>query len=589
MIDPVALQVVKGRLDVIAEEMQLALMRSAYSPSVKEAGDCSSGLLDPTGQLIAQGTSNPVHLGSLEPAAQGIMRDFPMEQMQDGDVYILNDPYCGGQHLPDIIMLVPFFDAQGIVGFGCTLAHHQDMGGSAPGSNPTDTTEIYQEGLRIPPTCLYRAGELNEAVRNFIQSNVRIPQLVWGDVRAQLAACLVAKRRMLDTCAEFGRAQIVEAMRVLLDMGEAMTRREIEAIPDGTYSFYDFLDNDGVEFDKRVRIQVAVTVRGSDLHVDFSGSSPQTRGPFNSVPPVALSAVRYVVRVITDPSIPKNSGCSRMISMTLPPRSVVNPDPPAAVNCRAVTLRRMVDALLGAMVQALPGKIPAANNGHPLSQRVGGYDPAARRMFVYSVISTGGMGARPTKDGVDAIQTDASNSLNVPIEYVETLFPVRCLHYGLANDSGGAGRHRGGLGLTLAYELLHGEVTVSHRGERYYTPPWGLFGGRPGAKSSGYVLRRDGTRETIHSKGVFQITGGDRYYVETTGGGGYGDPLERPPAHVLADVLDRKVTAARAREVYGVALAADGWAVDAQATAKLRAELAARRGAITWVHDRGDG
>ena len=373
----------------------------------------------------------------------------------------------------------------------------------------------------------------------------------------------------------------------LFTRAETLTRRQIEAIPDGTYTFSDYLDNDGIELDQLVRIAVAVTVRGSSMTFDFSGTSPQVRGPFNSVPASTLSAVYYAVRAISDPTIPNNGGCFRALEAILPPGSLVNPRPPAPVSCRTATIKRIADTILGALVKALPGRMPAANSGTLLVMAFGGTAPETGRPFVASELAAGGMGARPRKDGIDVIETDVSNCMNIPVEALELNFPLRIRRAGLWPDSAGAGRFRGGLGLEKVFEATTTDLTVSHRGERFSTAPWGLFGGRPARNGRAFVVRKDGSREEVRSKQMLTLRPGDQLWEYVAGGAGYGDPLERDPDLVLADVLDRKVSPEVAKADYGVVLLSSGTAMDYDATQACRAALRRARGPITWLFDRG--
>ena len=574
MTDLVELEILNSRLQAIAEEAQFTLERSAHSPSIREGADCSTGLFDSAGNMVAQATAIPVHLGSLEAAVAGLLAHFPVASMSDGDVYIMNDPYSGGQHYPDIIMLTPVMFDRAVVALHCSLGHHQDIGGIAPGGNPTNATETFQEGLCIPPVKLFDRGVLNTAIRSILRGNVRIPDVVWGDVEAQIAAAHVASRRLLHLLDVIGPSAFQHGVTELQDMSEELTRRVIAAIPDGTYRFDDYLDNDGVELDKLVRIEVAVTVSGSDVFVDFTGTDPQVRGPINAVPSVALSAVRYVLRCVTGADVPHNSGCFRMIDISIPEGTLLNPIAPAAVSCRAVTLRRVVDAMIGALAQALPDVVPAASSGHPFSQRLGGRGSTGGA-WVTSVIGTGGMGARPGLDGIDAIQTDASNSQNIPIEYLETYLPFHVLEFGLRPDSCGAGEYRGGLGLVMKYRILEDGVILTHRGERFFTRPWGLCGGRPAQSSEAYVRRADGTMEKILSKGIFTLRRMDEVEVLSAGGGGRGDPFRRDPHAVERDVRQGKVTAESARSIYGVEIIPETGAVDPAATSSLRSNASA--------------
>lgn len=585
--DPVTLEVIRNRLDVIAEEMQTTLVRSAHSTIIKEAADCSAAIFDTRAQLISQANGIPTHLGALSPALERICEEFPPEKMAAGDVFVMNDPYEGGQHLPDILIAVPVVVDSRVVALTCCMAHAQDIGGKSPGSTPTDATELYQEGLIIPPMKLYSDGQPNKTLFALIRKNVRIPNVVLGDIAAEVAANNTGRHRLLALFTEHGTDLVLSYVDELQRRAEAMTRQLIEQIPDGEYSFVDYLDNDGIDLDRRIRIQVKVIVEGTSLTVDFEGTSPQVRGPFNAVPSVALSGVRYVVRAITDPDLPNNAGCYRPISIRVPPRSIVNPAHPAAVNNRAVTLRRMIDAIMGALVQAIPDRITAANNGHPLMCSVGGWDPELQQRYVTSILTTGGMGARPTKDGIDVVHTDASNSRNVPVEVMETYFPLRAICWRQRDDSGGPGKWRGGLGLEYRIRVERGEALFSHRGERHYTAPWGLFGGGAGACSKTDVIRASGQIESVPSKGEIALREGDEIHFFTTGGGGYGDPLERSPSLVLADIQDRKVSPAVARDVYGVVRSADTENIDDEATAARRQSLAQQRGEVRWTYDRG--
>jgi N-methylhydantoinase B len=584
-LDPITLEVIRNKLDDIADEMEITLLKSSHSATVKEALDASAAIFDPQAQQVAQATAGPLHLGMIIPGVRRTVELFPPETMREGDVYVLNDPYDGGNHLPDLIMTVPVFVADEPVALAVTITHHHEMGGRSPGSTPMDVTEIFQEGLRIPPLKLFDAGEPNATLISLIERNVRTPEAVIGDVYGQIAACHAGRQGLLKLFARYGKDALHHAMDALLDRAEHLTREAISRIPDGDYHFVDYLDNDGIDLDRQVRIEARVTIDGSDFNVDLTGTNPQVRGPINCVPASTLAAIYYVVRVVTDPAIPNNGGCYRPVQAILPEGSVVNPRPPAAVNARAVTVRRLVDAMLGALAPALPARIPAASNGHPLVMSGGGVDPADGRAYAFAEFATGGMGGRPNKDGVETIQTDTSNAQNIPVEALELESPLQVAYLRLRPDSGGPGRYRGGLGFEKRFQVLRGELRVSHRGERHYSAPWGLAGGEAGA-SCRSLLRRAGEGETpIPSKLDFVMRAGDELDVWTSGGGGHGDPLDREPERVLADVLDGKVGAANAAEQYGVVVV-DG-AVHGEATIARRADLAARRGAVTWTYDRG--
>jgi N-methylhydantoinase B len=586
-LDPILLEVLRNRLDAIADEMELTLLKSAASPIVKEGLDASAALFNVAGETIAQAAAIPIHLGALELAARRLVRAFPPASMRDGDAFLLNDPYDGGTHLPDITLAVPVFADGRAVALACTMCHHQDVGGRTPGSVPTDATELFQEGIIIPPTQLFRAGTLDESLFALLRRNVRLPDVFAGDLMAQVAAGRLGGGRLRELFARHGTGEVLAYVDELLARAERLTRQQIAAIPDGTYRFADHLDNDGIVLDRRVRIEVAVTVRGSAMRFDFTGTSPQVRGPFNAVPASTLSAVYYAVRAISDPSVPNNGGCFRAVDAVLPPGTLVNPHPPAPVSCRTATIKRIADTILGALVRALPERMPAASSGTLLVMAFGGTDPASGRPFVASELAAGGMGARPRKDGIDVVETDVSNCMNIPVEALELSVPLRVRRAGLWADSAGAGERRGGLGLEKVFEATATDVTVSHRGERFASSPWGLFGGRPGRCGAAFVVRADGRREPVASKQMLVLHPGDQLWEYVPGGAGRGDPLERDADLVLADVLDRKVSAEAARAEYGVVLLPDGAAVDHDATKACREAARAARGPIDWTYDRG--
>ncbi len=587
MIDPVTLEVIRNRLKSIADEMEMTLLKSSYSSIIKEGLDASTAIFDTKGETIAQGNSIPIHLGSLVPATRAILDEFPPAVMKDGDAYILNNPYQGGTHLPDVTIIVPVFHEGEPVAMGCTIAHHQDLGGKTPGSVPPDATEIFQEGLILPPLKLYDAGEPNHTLHQIIRNNVRIPDIVIGDMRAQLAAGHVAKTRVAAVCDEYGRETVIEAMNALLDHAEAVTRKELERVPDGIYAFADYIDNDGIEMDLRRKIQVQITVKGSDITFDFTGSSPQVKGPFNSPPASTISTAYYTVRAVTGSSIPNNSGCFRPIKVILPESSIVNPSPPAPVNSRTATVKRITDVLLGAMVQAVPDRLSAASSGQLLVMALGGIDPLTKRAYVTSELGAGGMGARPTADGIDAVETDVSNCMNIPAEAIEMDHPIRIIKSKLWNGSGGAGKFRGGLGLEKVFEVARGEATVTYRGERHTLPPWGVFGGHPGNQGMARIHRRSGEIEEVPAKATLRLGEGDQLRAFTAGGAGYGDPLERDSDRVLEDLLDSRVSPESALEDYGVVIDLKTKTVDEDKTSSTRQSRRESRGEVTWTYNLG--
>jgi N-methylhydantoinase B len=587
LIDPVLLEVLRNRLEAIADEMELTLLKSAASPIVKEGLDASAALFNVHGETIAQAAAIPIHLGALQFAARRIVRAFPPEGMAEGDAFLLNDPYDGGTHLPDITLAVPVLSEGRVVALACTMCHHQDVGGRTPGSVPTDATELFQEGIIIPPTRLYRAGTLDENLFALLTRNVRLPDVFTGDLMAQVAAGRLGGLRLHELFAAHGTGPILDYIEELMTRAETLTRRQIEAIPDGDYRFEDHLDNDGVDLDRRVKIAVTVRVHGASMTFDFTGTDPQVRGPFNSVPASTLSAVYYAIRAISEPSIPNNGGCFRAVDAILPEGSLVNPRPPAPVSCRTATIKRIADTILGALVRALPDRMPAANSGTLLVMAFGGRDPRTGQPFVASELAAGGMGARAGKDGIDVIETDVSNCMNIPVESVEMSFPLRVPRAGLWTDSGGAGRFRGGLGLVKVFEATTTDVVISHRGERFASAPWGLHGGAPGRSARAFIRRQGGGEEELPSKRMIVLHPGDQLWEYIAGGAGYGDPVDRHPGRVLADVLDGKVSRESARETYGVVIASGAAGVDEVATKECREALRRGRRPITWTFDRG--
>jgi N-methylhydantoinase B/oxoprolinase/acetone carboxylase alpha subunit len=544
-LDPITVEVVRHKLDGIANEMQSTLLRSSFSPIVKEGLDASASLFTPDGTTLAQSCSIPIHLATLIPAVAAVLDAYPAATMRDGDAFILNDPYAGGTHLPDIAVIMPVCRHGRVIALSAAMTHHQDIGGMTAGSVPTNATEIFQEGLRIPPLKLRDGGVLNETLLALLRRNVRIPDTVIGDLNAQIAACTVGVRRVSELAERYGDNRMAIIAEELLRRSEAMTRQALRAIPEGTYRFVDFLDNDGIDLDRPIRIEVAVTLRDGAIDIDFAGTSEQVRGPFNCVPSGSLAAACWAVRALTDPLIPTNGGCFRPISLRLPPGSLVNPEEPAPVNARTSTIKRIAGVIVGALAPVMP-KTPAASAGELLVLAFGGMRPDGGRYVVGELIA-GGSGASAGMDGVDVIETDATNCMNLPAEAMELEAPIRIHRVALRPDSGGAGEWRGGLGVVREYEVLDGEVSFSHRGERHFSAAPGLAGGKSGASARSVIRRKDGSEEVIPSKITTTLGKGDRVIVETAGGGGYGDPRNRPAERVAADIRNGKVSCEAAR------------------------------------------
>jgi len=552
-LDPITTEVVRHKLEGIANEMESTLLRSSFSPIVKEGLDASAALFTIAGETLAQACAVPIHLATLIPIVETLLKEYPLDAMKDGDVYIMNDPYLGGTHLPDIALVMPIFYQGRPIALSATMTHHQDVGGMTPGSIPTNATEIFQEGLRIPPLKLRDAGVMNETLVKLIRLNVRIPDTVMGDLNAQIAGCQIGARRMVDLADNYGHNHLHAIFQELLDRSEAMTRDALRQIPAGSYRYHDFLDNDGIELDKRIRIEVAATVKDGAIHVDFEGTSPQLKGPFNVVKSGSQAAAYFAVRALTDPSIPTNAGCFRPVTLHLPKGTLVNPQEPAPVGSRTATIKRITGCILGAFKEVMPDKVPADSAGELLTLAFGGRKPDGTGNFVVGELIAGGSGGSIRTDGADVIETDATNCMNLPAEALEMEAPLRVTRVALRPDSGGAGAQRGGLGVVKEFEVLGGDTTFTHRGERHFCAAQGSQGGQAGAKAVSVIHRADGRDEVVPSKLVTTLKPGDRVTVETAGGGGYGDPKRRDAALVKADIANGKISAKAARDIYGQA------------------------------------
>ncbi|MBI3977785.1 MAG: hydantoinase B/oxoprolinase family protein [Chloroflexi bacterium] len=564
--DPVTRELVRNTLDSIADQMCLTIVRTAHSAIVKSAMDFSTALCDGAGRIIAQGLTLPNQLGAVPDAMAASLGKY-RGRLEPGDVLIMNDPYEGGMHLPDIFVSKPVFVGGELVAAIATIAHHTDVGGKAPGSLAADSTEIYQEGLRIPPLKMYERGEPNEAVHEFIRANVRVPDVVLGDLGAQLAACHVGEQGIRKLIDKFGLAALRRHFDELLDHTERLTRAEIAAWPDGTYTCTDYMDDDGIHPDP-IPIAVTVTVRGDSVHIDFTGSSPQIAAALNSSLSFTKSAVYYSIRSLLRADVPNNDGYFRPIGVTAPQGTIVNPVLPAATAMRGLTGFRISDAIFGALAQALPDRVPAGNDGGLSLVGIGGYDPA-RRPFVLVEVLSGSWGGRPDRDGIEGMPNIGANISNVPVEMIETAYPIEVEQYGFLPDTGGAGKHRGGLSMVRDYRLL-ADVSLTIRSDRRRFQPYGLAGGRPGTPSD---VRLNPATENRQLPGKFTMDcpAGTTFRHVLAGAGGHGDPLDRDPAAVLRDVRGERITVDYAHREYGVLVDLARMAVDEEATAALRA------------------
>lgn len=520
-MDPVTLEIFRHRFGAVAEEMGISLCRSAFSPNIKERRDYSCAFFDAAGNMVEQASHLPVHLGSMPLSVRSALA--AAEEWQPGDMVALNDPYCGGTHLPDLTLVAPVFPPGGRepIGFVANRAHHADVGGMVPGSLST-AREIFQEGLRLPPLRLCRAGEIDRHLLRLILANVRTPEERRGDLLAQVAANFTGERRLTELLGREGGERTRAAMQGLLDYAERMTRAMIREIPDGVYRCVDYLDDDGVTAEP-VRISAAVRVAGDRAQVDFSGSDPQRPGSVNAVFAVTVAAVFYVFRCLSDPRLPSNSGVLVPVEIEAPRGTVVNAVPPAAVGAgNTETSQRIVDVLLGALVQAIPERIPAASCGSMNNLVIGGTDRRRGRPFAYYETIAGGMGARPERDGLDGVHTHMTNTRNTPVEALESAFPLRVRRYGLRRGSGGNGRRRGGDGLVREIDFLE-PVTVSILSERRKFRPYGLGGGEPGLPGENFRIGSAGL-ESLPGKVTYGAAAGEGVAIHTPGGGGWGRP-----------------------------------------------------------------
>jgi N-methylhydantoinase B len=564
--DPILLELVKNALDAIVDEMAIALMRAAYSTNLKTSMDMSCALCDADGRLIAQGLTLPLHLGSIPDAIREVLRKFE-GRINPGDLFLLNDPFEGGTHLPDFYIFKPIFRNEDRLGWSVTVGHQMDVGGKTAGGNGCDATEVYQEGIRIPPVKLFEGGQPVDAMFDLLAANVRVPRLVLGDVRAQIAACFTGEREYLALIDRYGIERFVECGTDLLDQAERLSRNAIEAMPDGTYQATDWIDEDGMS-DEPIPLVVTITVTGDHMLVDFAGSSPQVRGAINSPLPFTKSAVYACVRHLIGGEPPNNEGYFRPIEVRAPEASIVNPSLPAPVAARGLTGFRIANVVFRALAQIAPDRVFACESGGDTGVSYAGYDPN-RQGFVFVEFVFGGWGGRPNRDGVDASSSSVVNFSNNPIEVVEAEYPIRIEEYGYVADSGGAGQFRGSLALVRQYRFQNEVSTLQLRTDRRRFTPYGLAGGHNGTPSSS-VLNPDAAARELPSKCTIEVRHGDVLRHVVAGAGGWGAPFLRDPAKVLHDVLEEKISVEYARREYGVAFS-DAMTVDVDKTARLRA------------------
>jgi N-methylhydantoinase B len=547
--DPLTLAVVANALVAISEEMGSVIRRTSFSEAVREGEDCSASVFDAEGNAIAQGNYAPGHLGASEPAVKAVLRRYPPEDMRPGDAFLLNDPPHNSGHLPDFFSVAPIFSDDELVGLTVVTAHHVDVGGASPGSQAVARiVDMHQEGIRILPCRYFAGGEPVQEILELIAANVRMPTIVLGDLKGQYNANMVGAMRVRELVDRFGLDTFRECAAEIVERSERAMRAAITEVPDGRFGYVDYMDDSGPGTDP-VRVEVHVTVRGDTLEVDFGGSSDATRSGVNSYLTYTRAYAYHAVKCVIAPQLPQNTGCMRPVVVVAPEGSFFNPRYPTASGGRAITSAHISDAVIGALAQVVPDRVQAASSQFCNASIGGVHDDGTP--FVYYDLTFGSTGARPFKDACDGL-VSGFNCSNVPVEIQETTCPIRVERFGYVADSGGAGTYRGGLAVRRDVRSLTALSRLSNLHDRHHTPARGLFGGRDGA--AGQIVRNlgSGGEEELHSKSTTDLLRGDVMTFQTCGGGGWGDPLDREPEAVLADVREGWVTVAGAERDYGV-------------------------------------
>jgi N-methylhydantoinase B len=545
-VGPIELEIISNALLSVAEEMGAVLVRTSQSTNIKERRDCSCAIFDFKGDVIAQAEHVPMHLGSMLGIISSILQKFTSNDIQPNDMFITNDPYSGGgTHLPDITVAAPVFKENKLVAFVATIAHHSDIGGRVAGSSSGDCTSIYEEGLRIPVVKVIENGVTKDDVISFILLNCRTPEERLADLEASFAANRMGILRMQELFRKYGAPFLSEACEELLDYAERKVRHAIQLVPDGCYTFEDYMDDDGKGFTK-IPVCVEVKVHGDSLELNFHGSSPQVRGGINLVFTALQATVYYALKAILDPTIPPNGGYFRAVKIKAPEGSIVNARPPAAVAGRTDTAQRVADVIFGALAKAVPEKVVAGCHSTVTVPIFSGIDPKTGKQYVYLESIGGGMGARHDRDGMDGVQVHITNTSNLPVEAMENEYPLFVERLELIPDSSGMGEFRGGLGIRKDIRVVGHICTFASHGDRQHIPPWGLYGGSPG-RCGKMVIRRSDGQEFILLSGKnseILLQDGDAVSIETPGGGGWGDHIERSVELLHRDLLEGKVSIA---------------------------------------------
>ena len=569
--DPVTTEVIRGWMESVTDEMQETIIKTAHSPLICEARDATCALFDHEGRTAAQASAMPIHLGVLAELGKRFAEKYPAGVAQRGDLYITNDPYAGGTHMPDIAISAPVFAGQDLVGYVSTMAHHKDIGGLLPASVSVKARDIHAEGLRLPMVRISKGGVVNEDLMSLIVACSRTPESFYGDLGAQIAACNTGVRRFSEIFDRWPVQTVQDCMTTLMDYSERMTRLEIEKIPDGEYFFEDWLDDNAVDVGSEpIHVAVTMRVNGSEIEFDFSGTGNQVDSAINNVLSSTASVVYYIVRTLTGDDVANNDGCYRPISVKAPLGSIVNCTYPAPVASRALSLFRIEDVVNGAMGLAMPERMTAAHSGQYNMVSVAGTDPSSGKAMIGQLGGpvVGGHGARSNSDGIDVSSHGVVNGTIDALELGEARYPMVFREMRLWEDSGGVGRYRGGLGYYAEVEWLRGDAMITFRRERMKHRPWGIAGGGCAPLGRTQIVRSEGTAEDLPGKVQLPINPGERLRYWVTGSGGHGNPTERDPEKVLDDVLNGRVSAQSAHSEYGVII--DGGRVDEEGTKKLR-------------------
>ena len=566
-VDPIEFEVIRNALLEVTEEMSIALRRSAYSTNIKTRADFSCAFFDRQLRPVAQAFAQPNHLGSLAIQVPLVVTGYGPENLEPGDAILANDPFLGGVHLNDITLITPVYHRDELCGYVASLAHHVDVGGGAPASIGA-FREIYQEGIIISPVKLVHGGEIVPDILKLILAQVRSKHETSGDFRAQIAANNTGARRLKSLLDRIGPETIRFYVDELIAYTERRTRAEIVKLPKGVFTADGYVDYDGFT-DQPVHLAVTITIDDDGVLFDFSGSDPQRRAPVNSTYSMTYAACAYTLKALIDPDIPVNAGFYELVSMIAPEATVVNGRAPASVVGGWETHIRLNEVMFKALAPAMPDQIPAGTKGMICHAGFGGIDPRSGEYFCFLETLAGGYGGRAASDGPDAVQVHGQNTENAPVEETEINYPVRILRYELVDDSAGAGRHRGGLGLRRDYLFPDHEVSFTILADRDRWGPWGLFGGLAGQRAT-YILNPDGDATELPSKVTVDLKPGDVISYRTCGGGGYGPVEERDPALVLRDARQGKISLSQARDTYRVVIDSDSWTINESETVKLK-------------------